>query len=82
MGPVLAGVLVTAASSTTMVQGAVLLCAYSLGLGPPFLLLAVARGRGLTWLRRQGRKIEVFGALLFVVMSVAVMSGQRTVMMS
>lgn len=85
VGPVLAAVLVTAASTTTMVQGAVLLGAYSFGLGLPFLFLAaaVARGRGrLTWLRRHSRKIEVFGGLLLAVMGVAVMSGQWTVMMS
>jgi len=85
VGPVLAGVLVTAASTATMVQGAVLLGAYSLGLGLPFLALAaaVARGRGrLTWLRRHGRRIEVFGGLLLAVMGVAVMSGQWTVLMS
>lgn len=85
VGPVLAGVLVTAASTTTMVEGAVLLGAYSLGLGLPFLFLAaaVARGRGrLRWLRRHGRKIEVLGGALLAVMGVAVMSGQWTQVMS
>ena len=85
VGPVLAGVLVTAASSTTMAEGAALLAAYSLGLGLPFLMLAraVVRGRGrLGWLRRHGRKIEIFGGVLLVVMGLAVMSGQWTVMMS
>lgn len=85
VGPVLAGVLVTAASTTTMLEGAVLLGAYSLGLGLPFLFLAsaVARGRGRTdWLRRHGHKVEVFGGLLLAVMGVGVMSGQWTVMMS
>lgn len=85
VGPVLAGVLVTAASTTTMVQGAVLLGAYSLGLGLPFLFLAsaVAHGRGrLTWLRRHGRQVEIFGGLVLAVMGVAVISGQWTVLMS
>lgn len=85
VGPVLAGVLVTAASTTTMVEGAVLLGAYSLGLGLPFLFLAsaVASGRGrIDWLRRHGHKVEVFGGLLLAVMGLAVMSGQWTVMMS
>lgn len=85
VGPVLAGLLVTAASTSTMVQGAVLLGAYSMGLGLPFLLLAAAVGRGrgrLRWLRRHGRTIEILGGLLLAVMGVAIMSGQWTVMMS
>ncbi|WP_209692225.1 cytochrome c biogenesis CcdA family protein [Kribbella aluminosa] len=85
VGPVLAAVLATAASTATLTQGAVLLAAYSLGLGLPFLGLAVAVARGggrLEWLRRHSRKIEVAGGLLLAVMGVAVMTGQWTVLMS
>lgn len=85
IGPVLAGVLVTAASTATMVQGAVLLAAYSLGLGLPFLGLAVAVARGrvrIGWLRRHTRKLEIFGGIVLVAMGLAVMSGQWTQWMS
>lgn len=87
VGPVLAGILVTAASTTTMVQGALLLGAYSLGLGLPFMWLAVAVGRGrgrgrLRWLRRHGRTVEVIGGALLVAMGIAVMSGAWTTAMS
>lgn len=85
VGPVLAAVLATAASTATMTRGAVLLAAYSLGLGVPFLLLAfgVARGGGrLQWLRRHTRKLEVAGGILLVVMGFAVMSGYWTTAMS
>lgn len=85
IGPVLAGVLVTAASTATMLQGAILLGAYSLGLGLPFLGLAVAVARGrarTTWIRRHTRKLEVFGGVVLVIMGVAVMSGQWTVWMN
>lgn len=85
IGPVLAGVLVTAASTTTMLEGAVLLAAYSLGLGLPFLGLAVAVARGRTrigWLRRHTRKLEIFGGVVLVAMGLAVMSGQWTQWMS
>ena len=85
VGPVLAALLAIAASTTTIVQGAVLLVAYSLGLGLPFLGLAVAITRGggrLHWFRRHGRRIEVGGGLLLVAMGVAVISGQWTVTMS
>jgi cytochrome c-type biogenesis protein len=85
VGPVLAAVLATAASTATMTRGAVLLAAYSLGLGVPFLLLAlgITRGGGrLRWLRRHTRKLEVAGGILLVVMGTAVMTGYWTKSMS
>lgn len=85
IGPVLAGVLVTAASTTTMVEGAVLLSAYSLGLGIPFLGLAAAIARGggkIAWLRRHTRKLEIFGGVVLALMGLAVMSGEWTKWMS
>lgn len=85
IGPVLASVLVVAASTATMVQGAVLLAAYSLGLGLPFLGLAVAVARGsgrISWLRRHARKLEIGGGVVLVVTGLAVMSGLWTEWMS
>lgn len=85
VGPVLASILATAAASTTAATGAVLLGAYSLGLGLPFLLVAagVARGRQrLRWLRRHGRAVEITGGLVLIVMGVAMLTGGWTVLMS
>ncbi|WP_448070723.1 cytochrome c biogenesis CcdA family protein [Georgenia yuyongxinii] len=85
IGPVLASVLVVAASTTTMMQGAVLLAAYSLGLGLPFLALAVAVARGnarIGWLRRHTRKLEIGGGAVLVATGLAVMSGLWTEWMS
>lgn len=85
VGPVLASILATAASTATVGRGAVLLFAYSLGLGVPFLVLAagMTRGRtGIGWLRRHTRRIEVFGGLVLVAMGVAIMTGGWTVLMS
>ena len=45
IGPVLGGVLGLAATRSTLVSGLVLLVAYSLGLGVPFLLTGLAFGR-------------------------------------
>ncbi|HUO49168.1 MAG TPA: cytochrome c biogenesis protein CcdA [Acidimicrobiales bacterium] len=45
IGPVLSGVLGLAATRSTMTSGLVLLVAYSLGLGVPFLLTGLAFGR-------------------------------------
>lgn len=85
IGPVLAGILTTAATEASIQRGAVLLLVYALGLAVPFLWLAgaVSRGRDrLAWLRRNSRRIEVVGGVLLVAMGVAVATGGWTTLMS
>ena len=69
IGPVLATILATAAATQTVAWGAVLLILYSLGLGIPFVALALGfqRARGsLEWLKRHGRSIEMAGGIMLV----------------
>lgn len=69
IGPVLATILATAASTQTAPWGAALLALYSLGLGIPFIALGVGfqKLRGsVDWLRRHARGIEVTGGILMV----------------
>jgi cytochrome c-type biogenesis protein len=69
IGPVLAGVLALAAGSGSVVVGAVLLALYSIGLGLPFVGIAVGYrrlSRTLTFLRRHGRAVERLGGVLLV----------------
>ncbi len=84
IGPVLAAILAAASASGTVVWGAILLALYSLGLGVPFLLLALGFSRAktsLAWLRRHGRMIEVTGGLFLVLIGVLFVSGAwRTLM--
>jgi cytochrome c-type biogenesis protein len=78
IGPVLATILATAAATQTVAWGAVLLALYSLGLGIPFVALAVwfHRARGsLRWLQRHGRHIEAAGGLLLVGVGVLFATG-------
>jgi len=78
IGPVLATILATAAASHTAAWGALLLALYSVGLGLPFIGLALGlnRARGsLAWLRRHGQAIEVVGGLLLVGVGVLFVSG-------
>ncbi len=78
IGPVLATILATAAATQTAVWGGVLLALYSVGLGVPFVLLALGfqRARGsLAWLRRHGHAIERVGGVLLVVVGVLFVSG-------
>lgn len=85
IGPVLAAILSTAATRTTASWGAVLLLAYSAGLGVPFVLLATGLSRGrhrFGWLRRNTRRIEIAGGVLLAAMGVAILTGGWTVLMS
>lgn len=78
IGPVLATILATAAATQTVAWGAVLLVLYSLGLGLPFIGLALGfqRAKGsLAWLRRHGRTIERLGGALLVAVGVLFVTG-------
>ncbi len=78
IGPVLATILAAAAATKTVAWGALLLVLYSLGLGLPFIGLALGIGRArrsLDWLRRHGRHVEVVGGLLLVGVGVLFVTG-------
>ncbi len=67
IGPVLASVLTVAAAQGQVAHGAVLLAAYSAGLGVPFLATGLAAGRltgAFAWVKRHLGAITVFSAVL------------------
>ncbi|CQD05783.1 cytochrome C-type biogenesis protein, CcsA [Mycobacterium lentiflavum] len=80
LGPTLTGV-ITVASATegaNVPRGILLVIAYCLGLGIPFVLLAFGSARavaGLGWLRRHSRAIQVFGGALLIVVGVLLVTG-------
>ena len=80
LGPTLAGV-ITVASATdgaSVARGIVLVIAYCLGLGIPFVLLAFGSASavaGLDWLRRHTRALQIFGGVLLIAVGVALVSG-------
>lgn len=79
IGPVLATILATASVSQTAAWGGILLALYSLGLGIPFVLLAVGftrAQRSLAFLRRHGRHVEIAGGLLLVGVGVLFLTGR------
>jgi cytochrome c-type biogenesis protein len=81
IGPVLAGLLATAAASGTAAVGAALLAVYAAGLAVPFLLLAwaVARGRaGVGLLRRHHHTVARAGGALLVGVGLAMAAGAWT----
>lgn len=78
IGPVLATVLATAAVGGTALWGAFLLICYSVGLGIPFVALALGFNRAqrsMSWLRRNGHRIEVAGGMLLVSVGILFVSG-------
>jgi cytochrome c-type biogenesis protein len=69
IGPVLAGILVLASDTSTVLRGSVLLFAYSAGLGFAFLLAGVAFARAMgtfRWLRDHYRVISASGGVVLV----------------
>jgi cytochrome c-type biogenesis protein len=74
IGIILGGILTLAATSTTALQGTLLLVAYTVGLGLPFLLIAAVYDRAprlLSPLIRHGRVVALIGGLLVAFIGVA-----------
>lgn len=80
LGPTLSGVMAVSAGTqgTTAVRGVALIVAYCLGLGLPFVILAFGSAsalRGVGWLRRNSRTIQVIGGILLVAVGIALVTG-------
>ncbi|MGV0677828.1 cytochrome c biogenesis CcdA family protein [Mycolicibacterium fortuitum] len=80
LGPTLTGVIAVASATdgATVARGVVLVLAYCLGLGIPFVLLALGSARavaGLGWLRRHTRTIQIFGGVLLILVGAALVTG-------
>ena len=79
VGPVLASILTLAADSKTVSQGILLLSAYSMGLGIPFLLTGFATGamlRAISILKRHVRKVEIVSGVLMILVGVLIFAGR------
>ncbi len=75
VGPILAGILLVASQLESVGQGILLLTAYTLGLGIPFLLMGLALGPLSRWLRRVNRYlgvVSVISGVLLVLMGILV----------
>ena len=78
VGPILTLILVVASQLETVGQGILLLTAYSLGLGIPFLLVGLAFGPLSRWLRRMNRYlgiVSVVSGLLLALMGILIFGG-------
>ncbi|MBF9233423.1 cytochrome c biogenesis CcdA family protein [Microvirga alba] len=81
IGPVLAAILAVAGSETSVARGALLLAAYSLGLGIPFLLAAFAMKPFVALLKRVRSRfgvIEKAMGVLLILTGIAFLTGWIT----
>lgn len=79
VGPILGSILAVAARGGDVAGASGLLLAYSLGLGVPFMLAAVALGRIrplLSILNRHSRAISVFAGCVLMALGAAIATGQ------
>ncbi|HUQ00102.1 MAG TPA: cytochrome c biogenesis protein CcdA [Aeromicrobium sp.] len=78
LSPTLGTVTTLAYTEATAGRGALLAFAYCLGLGLPFIVVAVAFGRltrALGWLRRHQRGVTLFGGALMIALGVLLVTG-------
>ncbi|WP_116040330.1 cytochrome c biogenesis CcdA family protein [Amycolatopsis palatopharyngis] len=81
LGPTLAGVIALASGTQvgpTTGRGAFLIIAYCLGLGLPFVLLALGAQwavRATSWVRRNIRRVQQVGGVFLLVIGVALVTG-------
>ncbi len=76
IGVMLGGILMMASSTATVAQGTILLVAYTLGLGLPFLAIALVYDRSPGLLRplvRHGRAVSIVGGALVVAIGLAML---------
>lgn len=83
VGPILAAILFVAGAKDTVAQGALLLSAYALGLGVPFLIAALFAGPFLSFMKRfrryMGAVEKAMGGVL-VLTGIMFLTGQMAVL--
>jgi len=78
LGPILSAMLTLGLSTGTVGQAVLLLAAYALGLGIPFMLTALlldGASAQIRWLQKHMRVIEIVSGLLLIVIGVMVFAG-------
>ena len=80
LGPTLAAIISVSAGTEgmTAARGVLLIIGYCLGLGLPFLLIALGSARAMrtfSWLRNHSRRIQMIGGALMIAVGVALLTG-------
>ena len=83
VGPILGSILMMAASSQTVGQGALYLVAYSLGLGIPFILIGLLWGVIMPlWkgINKHLGKISIISGALLIIIGILILSGRLSLL--
>jgi cytochrome c-type biogenesis protein len=83
IGPVLGAILTVSAASATASGGIILLTAYAVGLGVPFLLSAAFTDglmRRMGVMRRWGRILKIAAGTVMIAMGIAMVTGYMSIM--
>lgn len=85
LGPTLGAIISVSVGTDgmTAARGVLLIVAYCLGLGLPFVLVALGSSKALTgvsWLSRHSRTIQMIGGALLVIVGLLLVTGQWAVM--
>jgi cytochrome c-type biogenesis protein len=80
LGPTLVGVIALAVGTPGggLARGVLLVAAYCLGLGMPFLLLALGARRAIhamSWLRKNVRGVQLAGGAMLIVVGLLLVTG-------
>jgi cytochrome c-type biogenesis protein len=85
LGPTLVTITALSLNTASATQGAILGVFYSLGLGIPFLLVAIGFGwvaTSVSWVKKHLRIINIVGGSILVVIGVLMVSGLWSMLMS
>lgn len=85
IGPILGTILLLASSSSTVVQGAILLGFFSLGLGVPFMLTAVLLDKAQTTFQKWGtltKTLSILGGLILVALGIMMFLGRMDLLLT
>lgn len=80
LGPTLAAIISVSAGTEglTAARGVALIVAYCMGLGLPFILVALGSARAMKtvdWMRRHSRTIQLIGGAMLVLVGIALVTG-------
>lgn len=82
IGPILASILLYASTAETMGKGIAFLAAYSLGLGIPFILSAIAINRFFNFfngIKKYMRVISIFSGIFLIIIGILIYTNYMTI---
>ncbi len=85
VGPILGSILLLASTSTTVVQGTLLLAIFSTGLAVPFLLVAAAFGSAAAYIKKFSKilkYISVVGGVFLILLGILLLTNRFSLLVS